>query len=279
MDISKTQFLKPKHLEFLEENSSAIISADLLENLQNDEGTNNDMLAQKKKIRMWTKKHGTALTKIRQSRFQQFSNDKVVDVQLARPNKINRNTGRRKIDEQLVKMWYKCSDDDKQQYLRNGPRCPDPSLATYKPDVHFGSISEHLERIMADYFKTKPDQKKEFIRVMCAKSMHSLAAPGEPVGLLAAQSIGEPSTQMTLNTFHFAGRGEMNVTLGIPRLREILMMASANIKTPSMDIPFQVHSNMEVHAEKLRLKLNRVTLADVLECRCCTVFFCKCFEF
>jgi hypothetical protein len=39
---------------------------------------------------------------------------------------------------------------------------------------------------------------------------------------------------MTLNTFHFAGRGDMNVTLGIPRLREILMVASANIKTPSM---------------------------------------------
>jgi DNA-directed RNA polymerase I subunit RPA1 len=51
------------------------------------------------------------------------------------------------------------------------------------------------------------------------------------VGLLAAQSIGEPSTQMTLNTFHFAGRGEMNVTLGIPRLREILMSSGANIST------------------------------------------------
>merc|ERR1719285_1153913 len=62
---------------------------------------------------------------------------------------------------------------------------------------------------------------------------------GEPVGILAAQSVGEPSTQMTLNTFHFAGRGEMNVTLGIPRLREILMVAGQNIKTPSMDIPFK----------------------------------------
>ena len=47
----------------------------------------------------------------------------------------------------------------------------------------------------------------------------SLAAPGEAVGVLAAQSVGEPSTQMTLNTFHMAGRGEANVTLGIPRLR------------------------------------------------------------
>ena len=53
---------------------------------------------------------------------------------------------------------------------------------------------------------------------------------GEPVGVIAAQAIGEPSTQMTLNTFHFAGHGEANVTLGIPRLREILMVASKVIK-------------------------------------------------
>lgn len=63
--------------------------------------------------------------------------------------------------------------------------------------------------------------------------------PGENVGLLAAQSLGEPSTQMTLNTFHFAGRGEMNVTLGIPRLREILMTANTNIKTPSAEVCFR----------------------------------------
>jgi len=76
---------------------------------------------------------------------------------------------------------------------------------------------------------------KESIRL---KAMAATAAAGEPVGCIAAQSVGEPSTQMTLNTFHFAGRGEMNVTLGIPRLREILMMASKTIKTPSMEIPF-----------------------------------------
>jgi RNA polymerase Rpb1, domain 5 len=64
-----------------------------------------------------------------------------------------------------------------------------------------------------------------FQRVMNLKFQTALADPGEPVGVLAAQSIGEPSTQMTLNTFHFAGRGEMNVTLGIPRLREILMVS------------------------------------------------------
>lgn len=53
--------------------------------------------------------------------------------------------------------------------------------------------------------------------LLYVKWQRSLCDPGEAVGLLAAQSIGEPSTQMTLNTFHFAGRGEMNVTLGIPR--------------------------------------------------------------
>lgn len=43
---------------------------------------------------------------------------------------------------------------------------------------------------------------------------------------------------MTLNTFHFAGRGEMNVTLGIPRLREILMTAGQSIKTPNAEVSF-----------------------------------------
>ncbi|KAM7206744.1 hypothetical protein V8F33_000387 [Rhypophila sp. PSN 637] len=59
--------------------------------------------------------------------------------------------------------------------------------------------------------------------------------PGEMVGVLAAQSIGEPATQMTLNTFHFTGIASKNVTLGVPRLKELLNVAQ-NIKTPSMVI-------------------------------------------
>ena len=49
-------------------------------------------------------------------------------------------------------------------------------------------------------------------RFKCAQ-----VAPGEMVGAMAAQSIGEPATQMTLNTFHFAGVSSKNVTLGVPR--------------------------------------------------------------
>jgi len=81
--------------------------------------------------------------------------------------------------------------------------------------------------------------------------------------LVCFQSIGEPSTQMTLNTFHFAGRGEMNVTLGIPRLREILMIGSKNIKTPAMDIPvFPGKRNLE-KAKHLQKLLTKVHLHEV----------------
>ena len=59
--------------------------------------------------------------------------------------------------------------------------------------------------------------------------------PGESVGLVAAESIGEPGTQMTLNTFHFAGVAEMNVTLGLPRIIEILD-GRKKIKTPMMEL-------------------------------------------
>ena len=66
----------------------------------------------------------------------------------------------------------------------------------------------------------------------------SLTAPGEMVGTLGAASIGEPCTQMTLNTFHTAGVAEKAVTLGVPRLKE-LIDTSRNIKTPSASIFFE----------------------------------------
>ena len=59
--------------------------------------------------------------------------------------------------------------------------------------------------------------------------------PGEMVGALAAQSLGEPATQMTLNTFHYAGVSAKNVTLGVPRLKEIINV-SKRPKTPSLTI-------------------------------------------
>ena len=60
-------------------------------------------------------------------------------------------------------------------------------------------------------------------------------APGEPVGTVAAQSIGEPGTQMTLRTFHYAEVQEFSVTQGLPQLIEIVD-AQRNPSTPIMNI-------------------------------------------
>lgn len=146
-------------------------------------------------------------------------------------------------------------------------KCPPTVTSQFAPNRYFGSLSESTEEILEKFLRSSCDDPDQVRNMMHIKTTKALAEPGEPVGLIAAQSIGEPSTQMTLNTFHFAGRGDMNVTLGIPRLREILMMASANIKTPSMEIPFlnQSSETLEKTADKFRIRLNQVTVADVLE--------------
>jgi len=74
------------------------------------------------------------------------------------------------------------------------------------------------------------------IGIIKQKFYDSIVQPGEMVGAIAAQSIGEPATQMTLNTFHFAGVGEKsNVTRGVPRLKELLSI-SKNLKNPSVTV-------------------------------------------
>lgn len=128
----------------------------------------------------------------------------------------------------------------------------DPVVSTYNPGRYIGSVSEVFEDKLEDFitnnkhlFISKKDAKaglpgfqdKTFRALMQLKYMQSIVDPGEAVGIIASESIGEPSTQMTLNTFHFAGHGAANVTLGIPRMREIIMTASANIKTPQMTLP------------------------------------------
>lgn len=117
--------------------------------------------------------------------------------------------------------------------------------------------------------KKKPDArqlitKKTFHTLMNLKYMRSVVDPGEAVGIVAGQSVGEPSTQMTLNTFHLAGHSTKNVTLGIPRLREIVMTASDNILTPTMTSLL----NSEIpddHAERFAKAISKLTLAEVVD--------------
>jgi DNA-directed RNA polymerase II subunit RPB1 len=68
------------------------------------------------------------------------------------------------------------------------------------------------------------------------KYKQSIVHPGEMVGVIAGQSIGEPTTQLTLNTFHLAGvASKSNVTRGVPRIEEILRLTK-NPKNPSLTV-------------------------------------------
>lgn len=95
-----------------------------------------------------------------------------------------------------------------------------------------------------------------------ARFSRALVHPGEMVGVLAAQSIGEPATQMTLNTFHFAGVSSKNVTLGVPRLKEILNIAT-NIKTPSMIVYLDGDDFSKETAKLLRSAVAHTDLRSV----------------
>lgn len=88
-----------------------------------------------------------------------------------------------------------------------------------------------------------------------------MAEPGGAVGAMGAQSIGEPGTQMTLKTFHFAGIASMNVTLGVPRIKEIIN-ASKVISTPVIEVPL-VNDRDEVNARIIKGRIERTTLGQV----------------
>jgi DNA-directed RNA polymerase I subunit RPA1 len=106
--------------------------------------------------------------------------------------------------------------------------------------------------------------KKSFGNMMNMKYLKSVVDPGEAVGIVAGQSIGEPSTQMTLNTFHLAGHSAKNVTLGIPRLREIVMTASAHIMTPTMTLILNEELSKE-HSEKFAKAISKLSIAEVTD--------------
>ena len=96
-----------------------------------------------------------------------------------------------------------------------------------------------------------------------ARFNQSVVHPGEMCGVIAAQSIGEPATQMTLNTFHYAGVSSKNVTLGVPRLKEIINVAR-NIKTPSLTVFLQPqYSRDKASAKRIQSVLPHATLKTV----------------
>lgn len=98
------------------------------------------------------------------------------------------------------------------------------------------NLRSHLasKRVVSEYKLTEYEMAMicTKIEVRFAKSM---ATPGDMIGIMAGHSLGEPATQMTLNTSHFSGDITKNVTLGVPRLKE-LINATSKIKTPMITV-------------------------------------------
>ncbi|NWS53194.1 RPA1 polymerase, partial [Chunga burmeisteri] len=272
LDIPKTQFLQPEQFPFIAENYEVIQKANHLdEALARMES--HQANEQFKAIKKWRTRHQNSVQ--REGGFLMFSQKKMASVKAQVPGGEIKN-GRDPATLQLLKMWYELDEKKRRKYLKKTNKCPDPSLGVWRPDTYFGSVSETFEDGVEDYInKWESENRQSCMRpvlssdrlkdLLYLKWQRSLCDPGEAVGLLAAQSIGEPSTQMTLNTFHFAGRGEMNVTLGIPRLREILMVASANIKTPMVSVPVFNTKKALKKVKQLKKQLTRVCLAEVLQ--------------
>jgi DNA-directed RNA polymerase subunit A" len=86
---------------------------------------------------------------------------------------------------------------------------------------------------------------------------------GEAVGLVGAESIGEPGTQMTLNTFHYAGVAEMNVTMGLPRIIEILD-GRKSITTPQMEIFLKAPYNKGKDIREVALQIKETKLGEIV---------------
>ncbi|MEM1578745.1 MAG: DNA-directed RNA polymerase subunit A'' [Archaeoglobaceae archaeon] len=121
-------------------------------------------------------------------------------------------------------------------------------------------IKEELEKL-----KPKKNVAKKIVDLCYQVYLSNLIEPGEAVGIVAAQSIGEPGTQMTMRTFHYAGVAELNVTLGLPRLIEILDIRK-NPSTPMMTI--HLLPEFAKDREKAREIANRIEathLRDIAE--------------
>ena len=127
------------------------------------------------------------------------------------------------------------------------------------PDSYIEDLAKaYINRELTD------DELTELIRKLKAAYDRAHVEAGEAVGTVAAQSVGEPGTQMTMRTFHYAGVTELNVTLGLPRLIEIVD-ARKDIATPTMDIYFtEERRNDEEFVRTLANQIGKSTINDIL---------------
>jgi DNA-directed RNA polymerase II subunit RPB1 len=127
-------------------------------------------------------------------------------------------------------------------------------------------IDVHLNpKVLIKEYNITESEYEEVTDLIRSQYQSCRISPGEMVGVLAAQSIGEPATQMTLNTFHFAGVGaKSNVTRGIPRLKELIHV-SKNMKSPITKIVLLAEYIKDEHKAKyVKNQLEHTILQDII---------------
>jgi DNA-directed RNA polymerase III subunit RPC1 len=116
----------------------------------------------------------------------------------------------------------------------------------------------HVDRVA----KVSERTLRQFIQMCLHKYKKARVEPGHAVGAVGAQSIGEPGTQMTLKTFHFAGVAGMSITQGVPRIKEIIN-ASKTISTPV--IACELENRVDIKAARVvKGRIEKTYISDVI---------------
>jgi DNA-directed RNA polymerase subunit A" len=123
------------------------------------------------------------------------------------------------------------------------------------------NLLKEVENVAAE-LKLSEEKKRKLIEEVERVYLNSRFEPGEAIGILTAQSISEPATQLTMRTYHLAGAAGIKVTFGLPRLVEIFD-AKRNIETPMMTIYLKKEYNTKEDAEKLAYKIVERRVSDL----------------
>ena len=146
----------------------------------------------------------------------------------------------------------------------------DTALRTPKSGYLYRRLANALQDLRVEYDGTVRDSNNRIIQFrfgddgIDVSQIHKNGqiAPGEAIGIITAQSFGESSTQMVLNTFHMAGVAEMQVTSGLPRIIEIFD-ARKTPSSPKMEIYLDKEFNNEGNARVFAEKIKEVTLKEI----------------
>lgn len=146
----------------------------------------------------------------------------------------------------------------------------DTALRTPKSGYLYRRLASALQDLKKEYDGTIRDGNNNVIQFkygddgidVSGKHKEEKLNSGESIGMITSQSFGEPSTQMVLRTFHFAGVTEMQVTQGLPRLIEIFD-ARKKPSSPKMEIYLNKEHNNEEGARKFAEKIREITLKDI----------------